>query len=80
MTRLFQSELKVHKPQKIKTDKALSRRRRSIVNVWTVLALVVFYVAYTSYSRGDVQTGALLLVIGVLLTYIGLSRGTRYEL
>jgi len=58
----------------------LPRRRRPVVNVWTILAVLVFYIAYTSYSRGDTQTSAVLAVVGLLLIYMGLSGGTKYEL
>jgi hypothetical protein len=55
-------------------------RHRPIITIWTILAVVVFYFAYVTYSRGDQQPALVLALVGVLLTYMGLSGGTKYEI
>jgi hypothetical protein len=60
-------------------DLDLPKRRKSIVNVWTILAIVVFYFAYVSYVRADVRTAAVFVVVALLFVYLGLSGGTKYE-
>jgi high-affinity Fe2+/Pb2+ permease len=75
-----ESELLAQGSQRRRTNKGLPKRQRSIVNVWTVLAVILFYGAYTSYSQGNTQTALLLTLVGALLAYMGLSGGTKYEL
>jgi len=51
----------------------LSRHRRSIVNVWTIIAVIAFYFAYNAYVQGQNSNALILGFVGALLTYIGIK-------
>jgi hypothetical protein len=59
-----------------KTTLPKKKKRPSILNIWTILSIIVFYLAYNSYSRGDITASTVLGIVGGILVVYGL-RGAR---